>query len=265
MRTPFFNIYPQRDILKTLLGGMVLVGLVVLMLPACQHEPEDPIIPDPMDTMDIDTMDIDTMDMDTMGTPCDSQVVYFNNEILPLLKSNCAKSGCHDAETHQEGIILDSYQNVIASGIITPYDLNESDLFEVITETDPDKVMPEPPNQRLTAEQITLLATWILQGAKDLECDVNAGGCDTTNVTYSGFVAPLINTYCKGCHSGPTASGNIVLTSHAGVKTVADNGRLLGAITWAQGYQKMPRNSNKLSDCNIAKIKAWINDGALNN
>jgi mono/diheme cytochrome c family protein len=92
-----------------------------------------------------------------------------------------------------------------------------------------------------------------------------AGQCDTTGITYSGFVAPLLTTYCVGCHSGGAPSGNIVLNLHAGVQTVALNGRLIGAITWANGFQQMPRGSGKLSDCNIQKIKAWINNGALNN
>ena len=125
--------------------------------------------------------------------------------------------------------------------------------------------MPQPPNQRLTADQIALVSKWIQQGAKDVTCDDASGQCDTTNVTYSGFVAPLLTTYCVGCHSGGSPSGNILLNSHAGVRTVALNGRLTGAITWANGYQPMPRGSGKLSECNINKIKAWINDGALNN
>src|SRR5689334_5881853 len=39
-------------------------------------------------------------------TPCDADSVYFANTVLPLFISNCAKSGCHDAASHQEGIIL---------------------------------------------------------------------------------------------------------------------------------------------------------------
>jgi hypothetical protein len=267
MRTLFNMIFAAQDTFRLLIGVVIILGMTTLMLPACQHDPGEPIEPDPMDTTGnpLDTMGTDTMDHDTMGTPCDSQVIYFNNEILPLLRSNCAKSGCHDAISHQEDIILDNYQNVMASGIVVPFDLNESKMFEAITENDPDKVMPEPPNQRLTADQITLIASWILQGAKDLECDPNAGQCITTNISYSTYIAPLIATNCAGCHSGPNASGNIVLTSHDGVKTVADNGRLLGAITWANGYQRMPKGSGQLSDCNIEKIKAWINDGAPNN
>ncbi len=235
----------------------LLGGVLIMMLPACEHDTVAPITPDPGDTI--------VNPIDTTGVPCDPNIVYFEQELLPILKSNCAKSGCHDAITHEKGLILDNYQNVMASGIVRPFDLNDSELYEVITETDPDKVMPEPPNQRLTTSQIALIAQWIEQGAKNETCDDMAGVCNTEGVSYSAFVAPLLSTFCVGCHSGVSPSGNIVLNLHSGVQTVALNGRLVGAITWANGYQKMPQGSNKLSDCNIDKIKAWISDGAQNN
>jgi hypothetical protein len=110
-----------------------------------------------------------------------------------------------------------------------------------------------------------MIAKWILQGAKDLTCDENAGQCVTTNVTYSGFVAPVLLTYCVGCHSGGAPSGNIYLTTHASVQSLALSGRLHGAISWAAGFPKMPQGSARLPQCTIDKIKGWIDDGALNN
>jgi hypothetical protein len=249
-------------------GLLVLAGIYFLFLFSCEHEPVNPIEPGPGDTTQnpIDTVIIDTLDGEMSGIPCSPDSVYFGKDILPLLRSNCAKSGCHDAASHEDDIILDSYSNVMSSDIIKPFNLNGSDLYEVITETDPDKVMPQPPNQKLTADQIALIAKWISQGAKDLTCNENAGQCDTTNVTYSGYVRPLLNTYCVGCHSGNTPSGGILLNSHGQVQTVALNGRLVGAISWANGYTPMPQGATtKLSDCKISKIQAWINDGAPNN
>ncbi len=229
----------------------LIVALGLILSQACTHEAVSPGSGDP---------NVDPQDM-----PCDPEVVYFENEILPILRSNCAKSGCHDAATHESDIILDTYENVMASDIIRPFDSEDSDLFEVITETDPDKVMPEPPNQRLNAEQIALIRQWIDQGAEELFCDDPNTPCATENISYSGFVAPLLATNCVGCHSGGTPSGNIVLNSHSAVQTLALNGRLFGAISWANGYQPMPQGSAKLSACNIDKINAWINDGAPDN
>lgn len=236
---------------KWIKGFSASFALCLIFVAACTHET---VMPGSVNTNN-----------DPQEMPCDPEVVYFENEILPILRSNCAKSGCHDAASHQDNIILDSYENVMASDIIKLFDSEDSDLFEVITETDPDKVMPEPPNQRLSAEQIVRIGRWIDQGAKALSCNDPNQPCLTDNISYSGFVAPLLATNCVGCHSGGTPSGNIVLNSHSAVQTLALNGRLLGAITWANGYQPMPQGSGKLTACTIDKINAWINDGAPDN
>ncbi|MEO5674617.1 MAG: c-type cytochrome domain-containing protein [Chitinophagales bacterium] len=201
------------------------------------------------------------------GIPCDPDSVYFEADILPILISNCAKSGCHDEASHKDGIKLNSYENVINTADIEPYDLDAGKLYEVITESDPDDRMPPPPNDPLSSEEISLIALWIMQGAKDLHCDENSGGveCDLSNVTYSGTVAPILSTYCIGCHSEASASGGVVLATYSGVSTVALDGRLVGVITHSPGYVPMPFGGNKLPDCEIEQITEWVNNGAPNN
>ena len=258
----------SKHLNQLVLTSIILLVIMTIMMPSCVHDPFSPIDPGPMDTIEnpIDTMPVDTMDGDTtLGVPCDTNVVYFTKEVLPILVSNCAKSGCHDAITHEKDMILDNFNNVLNTGKVKPYDLDGSKLYRAITTNSGDDRMPPAPAQRLTNDQITLIAKWILLGAKDLSCDEVVGGCDTTFVSYSAFVAPIMSTYCVGCHSGGTPSGNLSLNSHAAVQSLAFNGRLLGAISWANGYKPMPQGSNKLSECKINKIKAWINDGAQNN
>lgn len=136
---------------------------------SCTHDPIfDDMDPDPIDTMDnhIDTMDIDTTDMEN---PCDSTIVYFLNEILPVFVNNCALSGCHDAATATNGVVLDNYENIINTEKIEPFDLDDSEIYELITENDPNKVMP--PSGKLDDNQINLIGSWITQGAQDLECE----------------------------------------------------------------------------------------------
>jgi cytochrome c5 len=89
--------------------------------------------------------------------------------------------------------------------------------------------------------------------------------CDTANMKYAADVQPIISASCYGCHGGSSASGGISLDSYAELKTQADNGNLLGTITHASGYSAMPQGGTKLSDCNINKIRSWINHGTLNN
>ncbi|MEO8766410.1 MAG: hypothetical protein ABI416_19075 [Ginsengibacter sp.] len=89
--------------------------------------------------------------------------------------------------------------------------------------------------------------------------------CDTTIVTYSVAVNPVITASCAGCHSGANAPLGIKLDVFADLSTVALNGRLLGALTHSPGFSPMPKNGAKLSDCNIDKISKWISLGAPDN
>jgi hypothetical protein len=45
---------------------------------------------------------------------------------------------------------------------------------------------------------------------------------------------------------------------------VVDNGRFWGAINHEDGYSPMPQNLPKLNDCDLKKIRTWIDEGALN-
>lgn len=89
--------------------------------------------------------------------------------------------------------------------------------------------------------------------------------CDTANVTYALTVTPLLQGNCIACHNSSLPSGNVNLSTYAGVRTVALNGRLVGTISHAAGFPAMPQGAAKLPDCDISKIRKWVTDGALNN
>jgi Planctomycete cytochrome C len=89
--------------------------------------------------------------------------------------------------------------------------------------------------------------------------------CDTAAVKYSTSVLPILSSNCISCHGGATPSAAIRLDTYAGVKQQADNGRLWGAVSHSPNYSPMPKNSNKLSSCNLEKIRIWITAGAPNN
>jgi hypothetical protein len=92
-----------------------------------------------------------------------------------------------------------------------------------------------------------------------------SSSCDTTTVTYSGTVNPILTANCTGCHSGANAPNGVKLDAYNFVKIQAGNGFLVGVITHASGFSPMPKNGNMLSDCSIAKIKKWVAAGAPNN
>ena len=94
--------------------------------------------------------------------------------------------------------------------------------------------------------------------------------CDTTNVTFSGTVFPIIQSNCISCHGGTAPSGNILLEDYAGVSKQAkiaagQPGSLYGAVSHASGNSPMPQNGTPLSDCEVKQIKAWIDAGTPDN
>lgn len=193
---------------------------------------------------------------------CHPDTVYFVNTILPILSSNCALSGCHDAATMQDGVNLSSYEGVMSSGVINTNNPTNSDLHEVITEDDEDKIMPPPPANPLSQQQIGQILTWIQQGAQNNACQA---ACDTTVFTFSGAVSPIIQTRCVGCHSGGTPQGGILLTNYDQIKVQALNGALFGSVNHTGGYTPMPFGGTKIPDCEITQIRKWIENGAPNN
>ena len=95
--------------------------------------------------------------------------------------------------------------------------------------------------------------------------DTVATGCDTTNVTYSKIITPVLQLYCVGCHSGAAPSGGVTLATYNDVLIQVNNGKLMGSIQWLPGYFAMPKNGNKLSNCQIAEFRIWVQAGAPNN
>jgi len=243
-----------------LLPPLLFALMILMSLNACVHDPWI-VEPDPSDTIPSDTLPpADT----TSWHGCSPDTVYFAREILPLLISNCAISGCHDAVTHEEGINLTTYEKVIQTGMVKPGKPIESKLYKSITETDPGDIMPPPPAPPLSAQQIALVRKWIEQGAKNLACE-DGPVCDTAAVSYIQVVLPILQRECVGCHTGNNPGGGIKLNTHEAVQVVALNGQLYGSINHAAGFAAMPPSGNKIPDCEIRKIKAWIDTGALNN
>lgn len=190
-----------------------------------------------------------------------ANIICFETDVLPVFVSNCAKSGCHDAVTHVEGLRYDSYSEIMKT--IKVNNPSDSKAWEVILENRADKRMPPPPAEALSKAQRDSIYKWIVQGALNTSnCN---SSCDTTFFTYSGAILPILQSSCIGCHSGTPASGNIDLSTYTNVQTIALNGKLIGAVTHATGFSPMPQAGNKLPDCKITQIRKWINAGALNN
>lgn len=224
---------------------IILFGLF-LVLDACKHK-----VPRPNEQ---------DADMPTISENCDPDSVYFVNDILPLLNANCAYSGCHDAVTAADDVILDSWRNVVNSADVIKGNAEESDLYEVLLKTG-EKRMPPEPNSALSADDIEKIRKWIAQGANNNECTE----CDTSDITYSTEIIDILNTNCTSCHNNNSASGGVSLEGYNNVKTQVDNAQLKGVVNHLSGFVKMPPSGVKIPDCNINQINKWIEDGAPNN
>jgi len=210
---------------------LISLAFLSLILQSCKHQPDELV----------NGSNTNNNGGNTGNTkPCDSNIVYFERDILPILNSNCAMSGCHDPGTAVEGVILNTYQNIMRTGRVVPYNTSGSDLYDVITETRLDKVMPPPPKSKLSPTQIALIAKWINQGAQNLYCD------------------------SSGCHNATLASGGINVDNYQGLSAIAANGKLVGSIEGLQGFIAMPQG-RKLDSCSIKQIKIWVNKGFPNN
>jgi hypothetical protein len=198
-------------------------------------------------------------EQEEVSSTCDPDTVYFSNDVLPLVVSSCATTGCHDHGSHRDGVILTDYASIMRTGGIKPGDPKDSEFLETLTDGG-DDLMPPPPNDPWNGEQIEMMRQWIAQGAQNNAC---SDGCDTSNVTFSGQIWPMMENYCTGCHSTGSAGGGIVIAGYEDVVALAGNGSLMGSIRYEPGYAKMPTNQ-PLSDCNISLLQKWIGDGFPN-
>lgn len=86
--------------------------------------------------------------------------------------------------------------------------------------------------------------------------------CNTDNITYND-VESILNTSCatEACHSAGSQLGS--LANYDDAVAFVEFGRILGAIKHEENFSPMPYppGSDKLEDCEISKIEAWVAAG----
>jgi mono/diheme cytochrome c family protein len=93
--------------------------------------------------------------------------VDFNRDVQPILEARCYE--CHGPKKDKGGIRFDRRSTVFSGGdsgktLVVPGKSSESPLFQRVTSTDPEEVMP-PKGEHLTPAQVALLRKWIDGGA----------------------------------------------------------------------------------------------------
>lgn len=224
---------------------LLILAALLVAVGSCVHDPF-------LDPESLNNGEPNTPGCTTTGTVC------FESSVLPIFLSSCARSGCHDAATREEGYTLDNYNNIVRKGI-TPGNAGNSKLYKVLFESGEDRMPPDAP---LSQSQKDSIAAWINQGAKNtVNCNCS---CDPTLYTYAAIIQPILVNQCVGCHKPGSLGGDIDLSTYSKVLVQVNNDQLEGSITHAVGYSAMPKGS-KLSDCQIEQIKSWIDAGSLNN
>lgn len=237
-------------------GALALFAFLLFASQSCKHAPffigEEQVIPVPEDTGGGSILP---------GIPCDPDTAYFENQILPILLSTCAVSGCHDVTTHREGIILSTYADVLnpSDHLVIPGNASGSRIVQAINGSGEDRMPPYP--YSLSSDEKQLITLWINQGALNNACS----DCDTTNITFSGTISLIMNAFCTGCHDASSPAGGINLTSYGGVSAEASNGKLYGSVAHLPGYLSMPQGGASLPNCQINQIRIWVDAGFPDN
>ena len=86
------------------------------------------------------TSDPDDDDCPPIDTTKVIDDLCFERDVLPILQGSCAYSGCHDAGSAKDGVVLDSWESIMMGeeDLVTPFDPCESELYEVLVEDDDD-------------------------------------------------------------------------------------------------------------------------------
>jgi hypothetical protein len=185
---------------------------------------------------------------------CSHDTIYFQNSVYPVILSGCAKSGCHDQATQKADVVLENYTDIYR--LIVPFNPQSSKLYIMLFSNSDGRMPPDAP---LTMDQKSIIYWWIKQGGYNNRCD--STGCDSTNVTYTLSIQPILQSWCVGCHGGSSPANGLSLDTYDNAKACAQGGRLMGAIRHDPGYKYMPNGGAKLSSCEIALFQKWINLG----
>lgn len=86
--------------------------------------------------------------------------------------------------------------------------------------------------------------------------------CDTTTVSFSNTIYPIIQAKCNSCHVvGGNAEGAGLFENYNQVKAKVDNGSFNQRVIV---NRDMPPGGG-LTDCQFTQMQVWLNLGAPNN
>lgn len=189
-----------------------------------------------------------------------SESDVLGKEAMEILSAKCLT--CHNPEKPEGGISdITDLSYLLYYRLVIPGQPEISDVIRVIKEG------TMPPSGSVSTTDLQALNRWILEGLIDSSGNVTIpGGSSQLEPTYSSIKVRIINTKCLRCHSGGNPSGNVDMTTFAGMGPVVAAGnpngsRLIQAVE-RTGGDFMPRDGARLNASEIAAMRQWIASGA---
>lgn len=242
------HYFTIRKLVITLFVSVIsFTGILV----SCTHDPAKSVLPEPEPPAPL--------------PPCEPNKVYFQNQVMPYINASCCIPGCHDSRTPAAQIDLSSYEAIMASKIrgvpiVKPGDPLNSRLTRSLYALDL-ALMPPIYKHPLFYIGKDNIVKWVAQGATNDICETRT---DTTKFQFRRDINPIMEKYCKGCHFGKYAYGDIELITYVQIKRQVDSARLLESILGKNGLQKMPTGNISVQPDEITQIRKWIENGAPN-
>jgi uncharacterized membrane protein len=202
--------------------------------------------------------------------------VCFEKQILPIMQTSCAMSGCHSQGGGESGFDATSYESIMS--IVNPGNAKKSKLYQVITQTYAGNMMP--PDNPLTEVQRNLIMVWIEQGAKKTTCPDSVPSTPDTTITtidtlcFVQNVLPIFTSNCamSSCHSAASHVGGYNLSDYTNIMNSGDgvvpfnpNATKIYQVTVLSGEERMPPFPSPALTANQREtIRKWIAEGAIN-
>jgi hypothetical protein len=201
-----------------------------------------------------------------------SDTVCFNTQVLPILKRSCNMNGCHNATTSAGNFTATNYETV--KNAITPGFPQTSRLSQAISTVN--GTIKMPPGNPLTIQERSIINSWIAQGGLNKTCvDTSTHIPDPpVSVCFKQSILPIFVSSCAstvGCHNSTSHAEGYTLTDYATITSRSgsivpgkpNNSKLYKVITITGEDDQMPP-SGPLTASQIALIRQWITEGALN-
>ncbi|GIR13156.1 MAG: hypothetical protein CM15mP23_17310 [Cryomorphaceae bacterium] len=90
--------------------------------------------------------------------------------------------------------------------------------------------------------------------------------CDINYVSYEMDISPIISSHCTMCHGGSFPAAELALETYDQIyQSATDYDGIIDRISRSEGDPSMMPGSYRIPQCQIDKIVAWVEQGALNN